>query len=1450
MKQFCLTILMALFYVNALAQFNYGFSNTKISAGTYNDIATTGAAISMSNNENGSSTSPQNIGFNFTFNGIVFTQVMIHADGILKFGTTAPGISTLIAASPLNSYANVFTSTNTAFQNIVMPLFVDLVQGNSTPQFHILTTGIAPNRVTIIQWKNLRDADNPGSTLQHQFNNLEFQVKLHETTNNIEMAYGTWLSATSNAATRGSAIGIKASNTDFISYTKTGTSLTFDKADFEDITTNNGRLVLIEKSVAPIAGTSLLYFARLSNDINVSKIYVDDAVPQTLTIGKNIQALIKNEGTTTATNIPVTITISGANTHTETINIANLAAGASQIISFTPFVVASKGVQNVQISTNPILDERIENNSLQTSQTVSTSLIKLFNNDKISGSGFGFNNATSMIATKIFGTGTRNISQIKALFVTNNILVDVRIYEDNGSGNLPGAVPIFISPSFRTNTQNDEIIPITPGVLVTGDYYIVVAQREMANMGLRFFLQHPRLPQKVYNAALDGSIWTESTTPFNAILSAFQQTSFVDVGFEHITSPLCAQTNNETIKATIRNFSNQIHNYANNPVTIVGIVKDELNNTTIAFNFTKNTGSIPAGGRDTVTLLNNYDFTAKGNFIFNAKTICVADTESFNDSLKFSIFKKITFSGVPADSICPNTSVVLSINSPHLRAPLHFTSASDGTFITFTPTVTVKPNATTTYFATGVDYKGCTITDSVIVKVKILGVPEPPNISTLDSVLSFKNDFSVVLTAPTLAGHTITWTSSSAGGVVSNANSTYTVSAITAAGLNENHHAFYTRTADGCSSVLSNKITTSFATGLLISDNLTTVCDTSFYDNGGVNGNHTNTNFTKTYSPTDGTKKLKLTINKFALTQFGNITVFDGSDENAPQIGSITNTTSATNKLEFVASNTAGQLTVRFIAIGSANGFLGGLTCQTPLQFRSIANGIFADKNIWESRAMSNGSFTAATRAPNKGDDSIWVMHNVNINSSIPLDQVVVEPTGNLEVTGTGTDVAMYKTIPDNELTIRGSFKTNPNSFFGRNSTNILLLGSLINNIDMQTDSIKVFGNTSPTVISGNGTISKLIMNSNHALMVNGNVNISRDLSLINGIVKVNAANVITMVAGQGPIITGGNANSYVEGKLRRQEFSTSDSIVFPLGANGLYRRISLLANQNSFDNAVEYEAEMKFGPAPTRTLPSTLAAVNGRYFHKISITNNPLNFTDAQLTIHYDVGDGVADAPNLRMAKDDGGTNWIDIGGSGTLNGTGSITSNSFTSFSDFVLANSTAGINVLPLRLVSFTGIAKQNINVLKWITENEINTVHFIVQKSEDAIGFINIGTVNATRMFNNSYHFNDANYTSAGMQKSNTFYRLKIIDANGSFFYSNIIKLNNNKTNIISIYPNPAQNILVVSSYNVIDALITNSVGQTIKNIKLNAGTLLINVSTWAKGLYYIKTKNETVSFLKQ
>lgn len=95
------------------------------------------------------------------------------------------------------------------------------------------------------------------------------------------------------------------------------------------------------------------------------------------------------------------------------------------------------------------------------------------------------------------------------------------------------------------------------------------------------------------------------------------------------------------------------------------------------------------------------------------------------------------------------------------------------------------------------------------------------------------------------------------------------------------------------------------------------------------------------------------------------------------------------------------------------------------------------------------------------------------------------------------------------------------------------------------------------------------------------------------------------------------------------------------------------------------------------------------------------------------------------------------------------------------------------LPVELTSFTGAVTGNTTELYWQTESEVNNSHFEIQRSSDGIVWETIGVVEGMGDSNvkNAYNFVDnSNYYTR------TFYRLKQVDYDGEFEYTNVIAFN--------------------------------------------------------------------------
>jgi hypothetical protein len=111
-----------------------------------------------------------------------------------------------------------------------------------------------------------------------------------------------------------------------------------------------------------------------------------------------------------------------------------------------------------------------------------------------------------------------------------------------------------------------------------------------------------------------------------------------------------------------------------------------------------------------------------------------------------------------------------------------------------------------------------------------------------------------------------------------------------------------------------------------------------------------------------------------------------------------------------------------------------------------------------------------------------------------------------------------------------------------------------------------------------------------------------------------------------------------------------------------------------------------------------------------------------------------------------------------------------------------------IVPVELLSFTSRIVNGKVILDWVTATELNNMGFEIQRSIDNNIFVTVGFVegkgNSTE--NQYYSFKDENNTSK------VYYRLKQIDFNGSYTYSNVIEVDGVVVSTIQLeqnYPNP-------------------------------------------------------------
>lgn len=180
------------------------------------------------------------------------------------------------------------------------------------------------------------------------------------------------------------------------------------------------------------------------------------------------------------------------------------------------------------------------------------------------------------------------------------------------------------------------------------------------------------------------------------------------------------------------------------------------------------------------------------------------------------------------------------------------------------------------------------------------------------------------------------------------------------------------------------------------------------------------------------------------------------------------------------------------------------------------------------------------------------------------------------------------------------------------------------------------------------------------------------------------------------------------------------------------------------------------------------------------------------------------------------------------------------------------------LPVNLLSFKAqlisFAEKQVK-LDWTTANEINIASYVVERSSGNL-FTAIGTVIANNTAGNqSYSFTDAKPLTG-----TSYYRLKLIDKDGKFKYSEIRTIKNSNEISLGLSPNPATTKIDVFYLKAKEGAVLTVVNmsgqvQLMKAVPVGSMQMAdVDVSGLAKGYYIITVQNGdekiTGNFIKQ
>ena len=173
------------------------------------------------------------------------------------------------------------------------------------------------------------------------------------------------------------------------------------------------------------------------------------------------------------------------------------------------------------------------------------------------------------------------------------------------------------------------------------------------------------------------------------------------------------------------------------------------------------------------------------------------------------------------------------------------------------------------------------------------------------------------------------------------------------------------------------------------------------------------------------------------------------------------------------------------------------------------------------------------------------------------------------------------------------------------------------------------------------------------------------------------------------------------------------------------------------------------------------------------------------------------------------------------------------------------------LPVTWLYFKGSEQNNAAKLEWGTAAELNSAYFVVERNTNGEGFKSLDTINAAGNSSVNQHYT---YTDATTMEGNIQYRLKQVDIDGRFDYSQVITLRIATVDKsgFTLFPNPATSSVKISikdSRNTTSLLIYDINGRLLQQQSVNNNSL-VNIDKLKQGIYYFVLQDGASRYTKK
>lgn len=184
------------------------------------------------------------------------------------------------------------------------------------------------------------------------------------------------------------------------------------------------------------------------------------------------------------------------------------------------------------------------------------------------------------------------------------------------------------------------------------------------------------------------------------------------------------------------------------------------------------------------------------------------------------------------------------------------------------------------------------------------------------------------------------------------------------------------------------------------------------------------------------------------------------------------------------------------------------------------------------------------------------------------------------------------------------------------------------------------------------------------------------------------------------------------------------------------------------------------------------------------------------------------------------------------------------------------------LPLHNLTLMASLQSSTVGLRWTAENEMNTSTFVIERSTDNNSYVEVGAKPASGQTNTITEYKSTDDITALQQTASVvYYRLRAIDVDGRFTYSNVVTVRLNKKAGVQVWPSPFKSNINIS-YNAavnttVEVSVISSSGKIVKqaNYNVSRGINQLSVSelsSLSPGVYFVRItdKNTEETFMQK